>query len=116
MSRVKTGGRSKGTPNKNTVDQRALQEFYMEKGYKSIAEIAFLMANDAHEEMEEVREEMGVNSTEYDLAHKRASTAVKTALPYFTTQIKAIVVTDDENFSEEAIAAKAKAILEGFKR
>lgn len=116
MSRAKTGGRRAGTPNKSTVDQKALQEYYMEKGYKSIAEIAFLMANDAHTEMEEIREEMGVTSTEYDLAHKRASSAVKTALPYFTTQIKALVLTDADEFSEENIAAKAAEILNKFKR
>lgn len=114
--RVKSGGRKAGTPNRSTVDQKALQDYYIEQGYKSISEIAFLMANDLYEEIDEVREEMGVNSNEYDLAVKRANSAVKTALPFFTTQIKALVITDDESFSEEKIAAKAKALLEKFKR
>lgn len=115
MSRTKTGGRKAGTPNKMSADQKAIQEHYMSQGYKSVAEIAFLMANDAHEEMEDVRDEMGVNSAEYDMAHKRASSAVKTALPYFTTQIKALVITDDES-AIETIQAKADAILKNFKR
>lgn len=114
--RVKTGGRAKGTPNKSTVDQKALQDYYIEQGYKSISEIAFLMANELYEEIDEVRDEHGIASNEYDLAVKRANSAVKTALPFFTTQIKALVLTDDEEFSEEKIAAKAKALLDKFKR
>lgn len=116
MTRKKTGGRVAGTPNKSSVDQKALQEYYMEKGYKSISEIAFLMANDLYEEIDEVRDELGINSNEYDLAVKRANSAVKTALPFFTTQIKALVLTDADDFSEEGIAAKAAEILKSFKR
>lgn len=116
MSRIKTGGRKAGQPNKSTADQKALQDYYVEQGYKSISEIAFLMANDLYEEIDDVRNELGVNSNEYDLAVKRANSAVKTALPFFTTQIKALVLTDADDFSEENVAAKAKAILEKFKR
>lgn len=115
MSRVKTGGRAAGTPNKSTVDQRALQEFYMEKGFKSIPEILFLMANHTFHELEDTREEHGIHSEEYDNAHKRASADAKAAAPYFCTQIKALVVTDDENFSEESLAAKVKALTSKFK-
>lgn len=116
MTQEKRGGRKAGTPNKSSLDQKAMQDYYVEKGYKSISEIAFLMANDLYSEMDDVREECGVNSGEYDLAVKRANSAVKTAIPFFTTQIKALVLTDDESFSEESIAAKAKDILAKFKR
>lgn len=115
MTRKKTGGRVAGTPNKSSLDQKALQEFYVEQGYRSISEIAFLMANDLYSEIDEVRDSMGINSAEYDLAVKRANSAVKTAIPFFTTQIKALVLTDDDSFSDEAIAAKAKAIMDKFK-
>lgn len=116
MTKVKTGGRQKGTPNKSTVDQKALQDYYVEQGYKSISEIAFLMANKTYEDVAEIEEEYGIASKEYDTAVKNCNSAVKTALPFFTTQIKALVLTDAEEFSEEAIAEKAKAILQNFKR
>ena len=112
----KGSGRKSGVPNKSTLDQKAMQDYYVEQGYKSISEIAFLMANELYSEMDEVREDMGITSPEYDLAVKRANSAVKTAIPFFTTQIKALVLTDDESFSEESIAAKAKDILAKFKR
>lgn len=113
-TRVKTGGRKPGTPNRSTVDQKALQEYYVGLGYKSISEIAFLMANKTYADVDKMETEYGIESKEYDTAVKNCNAAVKTALPYFTTQIKALVLTDAEEFNEEAIANKAKEILAKF--
>lgn len=93
-------------------DTLAMQRRYQEEGYFSISEIAFLMANESYEDLSYIESEYGTESQEYDLAHKRANAAVKTALPYFAIQMKAdIQIAGNEVTSkgvEEALAEMLK--------
>jgi len=72
-------------------DTLAMQARYEEEGYKNIAEILFLMANDSFEDLQSTAKSKGIDSKEYENAFQRASKAVSTAAPYFCKAMRSNV-------------------------
>lgn len=73
-------------------DTLTMQKRYVEAGFFSVAEIAYLMANDTFDDLVAIEKEYGLTSPEYNTAFIRANQAVKTALPYFAIQMRAETV------------------------
>ena len=69
-------------------DTLAMQSRYEEQGYHNIAEILFLMANDAFDDLQSTAKEYTINSEQYNDAFARASKAVTSAAPYFCKTIR----------------------------
>ena len=96
QDRAKT--RRKRLGPKANEDTLQMQARYEEQGYYNIAEIMFLMANDAYEDLQNIAKEKGITSTEYNDAFSRASKAVSNAAPYFVKTLKSNVeITTDIN-------------------
>ena len=81
-------GRPLGSMNKSTADQMELQERMAQNGMFTIAEIAYIMANEAFDVLGTIEAIYGIDSDQYYRASTNAQNAVKMALPYFTSQAK----------------------------
>lgn len=97
---------------KLSEDTLAMQKRYVDAGFFSVAEIAFLMANDTYEDLNAIEKEFGITSPEYNFAFGRANQAVKTALPYFAIQMRAETIqTLGEDVSPEGVEAALAKML-----
>lgn len=110
----KSAARKKRKKPTLSEDTLTMQQRYVEQGYFSVAEIAYLMANDSYEDLLAIEEEYGLVSQEYSFAHARATNAIKTALPYFAIQMKAELIQNlgGEITAEGVEDALAKMIAE----
>lgn len=88
-------GRKKNKLNEDTL---AMQERYKKAGLYSIAEIAYLTANEQFENLHTIEDKYGIDHPAYTEAFERVNAATKTALPYFAISMKAemIQVADTE--------------------
>ena len=83
----------------------AMQDEYVKEGYLPVSEIAFLVSNDAYEELLDTREEHGIYGKEYNDAFNRATTAIKAALPYFATQAKDVSQEASQELTDEDVSS-----------
>lgn len=89
-------------------DTLQMQARYEEQGFHNIAEIMFLMANDAYEDLQSTAKSYTIHSIEYNEAFARASKAVNNAAPYFCKSLRSnIEVTANlDNASVEDALSK----------
>lgn len=97
-------------------DAIQMQERYVSEGYFNVAEIAFLMANDSYETLQAIEQTYGSTSKEYNQAFTNANTAVKTALPYFSVQMKPVTKEGDGELDESDVENALLAILQKSKK
>lgn len=87
-------------------DTLQMQARYEQLGYKNIAEILFLMTNDAFEDLASTLKTHDLHSDEYEKVFQRALKAANAAAPYFAKAIRSNVEinnTIEPNNVEDAI-------------
>lgn len=94
-------------------DTLLMQARYEEEGYKNIAEIMFLMANDAYEDLQSTAKDYTIHSDEYNDAFARASKAVSSAAPYFCKTIRSNIEINNNLDTESVEEAITKLLNKG---
>ncbi|EOV8144442.1 hypothetical protein ACOJDJ_000137 [Cronobacter dublinensis] len=87
-------------------DTLQMQARYEQEGYKNIAEILFLIANDAFEDLASTLKTHDLHSEEYERSFQRALKAANNAAPYFAKAIRSNVEINniiEPNNVEDAI-------------